>query len=133
MSRQSARERGAAAVEMALVLPVLILLVGGIIDLGRAFMTEILVTNAAREGTRVATVVRDPADLGQVTTRAATAAGLAPPVVPTVTITPSTGCTATGYTGNVTVKVSAPFEWVFLGALPGSLPTSLSGTSVMGC
>jgi Flp pilus assembly protein TadG len=60
MARRTSRlERGAAAVEMAIVLPVLILLVGGIIDFGRAFMTQVILTNAAREGTRVAVVTKD--------------------------------------------------------------------------
>ena len=47
-------ERGAAAVEMALMLPVLILLIGGIVDFGRAYYTQIMLTNAAREGARAA-------------------------------------------------------------------------------
>jgi Flp pilus assembly protein TadG len=46
------RERGAAAVEMALILPFLLLLVGGIVDFGRFFYTQNIVVNAAREGAR---------------------------------------------------------------------------------
>ena len=43
MVRRTKRvERGAAAVEMALVLPVLLLLIGGIVDFGRAFFTQIM-------------------------------------------------------------------------------------------
>src|SRR4051812_36652218 len=49
---RSRRERGAAAVEMALVLPLLLLIVGGIIDFGRFFYTQNIVVNAAREGAR---------------------------------------------------------------------------------
>ena len=45
--------RGAAAVEFALVLPLLLLLLGGIIDFGFAFNTQISLTHAAREGVRV--------------------------------------------------------------------------------
>jgi len=52
LPRQSRRERGAAAVEMALVLPLLLLIVGGIIDFGRFFYTQNIVVNAAREGAR---------------------------------------------------------------------------------
>lgn len=47
-------ERGAAAVEMALVMPLLILMVMGIIDFGRIFNGEIQLSQAAREGARVA-------------------------------------------------------------------------------
>ena len=47
------RERGAAAVEMAIVLPVLLLVMGGIVDFGRALFTQNIATNAAREGVRM--------------------------------------------------------------------------------
>ena len=45
---------GAAAVEMALVLPLLLLLVFGIVDFGRALNLQITLTQAAREGVRPA-------------------------------------------------------------------------------
>jgi hypothetical protein len=51
--RNRDNDQGAAAVEMALVLPLLILLLGGIIDFGFAFNTQISLTHAAREGVRV--------------------------------------------------------------------------------
>lgn len=47
-------DRGAAAVEMALVMPLLILMVMGIIDFGRIFNGEIQLSQAAREGARIA-------------------------------------------------------------------------------
>jgi hypothetical protein len=46
-------EGGAAAVEMALVLPLLLLLVFGIIEFGFIFNRWITVTHAAREGVRL--------------------------------------------------------------------------------
>ena len=45
-------ERGAAAVEFAFVLPVLLLLVLGLIEFSLLFNAQISVTNAAREGAR---------------------------------------------------------------------------------
>jgi Flp pilus assembly protein TadG len=48
--------RGAAAVEMALVLPLFLLVVFGIVEFGRAFMVEHLLANAARVGARKAIV-----------------------------------------------------------------------------
>ena len=48
------RERGAAAVEFALVLPILIMLIFGIIDFGRMLNARITITEAAREGARAA-------------------------------------------------------------------------------
>jgi Flp pilus assembly protein TadG len=118
---------------MALVLPVLVMLVFGIVDLGRAFMTEILLTNAAREGSRVAQLTRDAGDLSNVTTRAQAAAELDPTTSATVAIAPTTGCTAAATT-EVTVTVSTSFNWLFLDTLPGiTSPQSLTGTSTVGC
>jgi len=44
--------RGANLVEFAIVLVLLLLVLGGIADLGRAFSTYIAIANAAREGAR---------------------------------------------------------------------------------
>jgi hypothetical protein len=49
-------EGGAAAVEMALVLPILFLLVFGIIEFGFVFNRWISVTHAAREGVRLLSI-----------------------------------------------------------------------------
>lgn len=45
-------DRGAAAVELALVLPVLLLLVMGIVDFGIAYNRQISLSGGAREGAR---------------------------------------------------------------------------------
>lgn len=42
--------RGQSLVEMALLLPILLVLVIGAIEFGRLFYTKIVITNAAREG-----------------------------------------------------------------------------------
>lgn len=47
-------EGGQSLVETALMLPILLLLLVGIVDFGRAFYAYIAVTNAAREGARYA-------------------------------------------------------------------------------
>ena len=49
-------EDGAAAVEFALLLPLLVVLLFGFIQFGIAFNTRIQATNAAREGARMAVV-----------------------------------------------------------------------------
>lgn len=51
MSR--AAERGAVAVEFALLAPVLVMVLLGIMEFGRAYNAQISLTNAAREGVRV--------------------------------------------------------------------------------
>jgi Flp pilus assembly protein TadG len=46
--------RGQAMAEMAIVLPILILLLMGMVDLGRIFHSYLVITNASREGARKA-------------------------------------------------------------------------------
>jgi len=53
---RSVRREGQALVEFALVLPVFLLIVFGVFDLGRAVYAYNTVANAAREGARVASV-----------------------------------------------------------------------------
>ena len=60
-------ERGAEIVELALVLPILMLVLGGIVDFGFLFKNYEVVTNAAREGARFAVVPTVTA--GEVQTR----------------------------------------------------------------
>lgn len=59
--RRRRQRRGAAAVEMALVTPFLLLLVFGIIEFGQVFYVQLVLTNASREGARDACL--DGADL----------------------------------------------------------------------
>lgn len=63
------RERGAAAVEFGLVAPVLLLLVGGIVEFSHMYNLQISVTQAAREAARTMAVEHNDA--------AAIAAGIA--------------------------------------------------------
>jgi Flp pilus assembly protein TadG len=42
--------KGQALVEVALMLPIMLLLILGAVDFGRLFMTKFILTNAAREG-----------------------------------------------------------------------------------
>ena len=51
------REEGAALVEMAIVLPILVLLVFGIIEFGIAFNKRLTIGNATQSAARVATAV----------------------------------------------------------------------------
>jgi Flp pilus assembly protein TadG len=51
-AQSRANDRGAAAVEFALVLPLLLILIFGIIDFGRLLNAKITLTEAAREGAR---------------------------------------------------------------------------------
>jgi hypothetical protein len=49
------KEVGSAAVEFALVLPLVVLLIFGLIDFGRLFFVKISLTSASREAARIST------------------------------------------------------------------------------
>jgi Flp pilus assembly protein TadG len=126
------RDRGAVAVEFALVLPLLLLIVFGIIDFGRALNAQITLTQAAREGARLAAVGN--ADVvGQ--TRAA-ATGLSP-----VNVTVTRCQTGAGPSANAVVSVSYSFSFVTpIGAIAGMFggsgfgsPITLTAQGVMPC
>jgi Flp pilus assembly protein TadG len=51
--RRHRGEKGAALLEAALTIPILLLVAVGIFELGRAYQTWQILTNAAREGARV--------------------------------------------------------------------------------
>ena len=52
-------ERGAAVVEFALILPILILFVFGIVEFGRAYSARIELTGAVRDGARAVALGKD--------------------------------------------------------------------------
>lgn len=129
---RSARDRGAAAVEFALVLPLLLLILCGIIDFGRALNAQITLTQAAREGARLAA-------LGQpnVASRTQAAAIGLSPVSVTVTPCPFDA----GPADDAVVQVSYSFSFITpIGAIAGLFggsglgsPISMSATGTMPC
>lgn len=70
-------DRGAAAVEMALVMPLLIAMIIGIIDFSRIFNAELQLSQAAREGARLASLQMWSSDSAVVTANAAKVAARA--------------------------------------------------------
>ena len=60
MKRVINNEKGASAVEFAIVLPVLVIMVFGIIEFGIVFYNKAMITNACREAARTAIVYRTP-------------------------------------------------------------------------
>ncbi|CAN5504076.1 hypothetical protein BH23ACI1_BH23ACI1_33370 [soil metagenome] len=56
MRKRIRNERGAALLEAAITIPLILLISVGIFEFGRAFQTWQVLTNAAREGARVAII-----------------------------------------------------------------------------
>jgi Flp pilus assembly protein TadG len=125
------RDRGATAVEFALLLPMLLLLIFGIIDFGRALNAQITLTQAARTGARLAA-------LGQpnvVSATQAAATGLSPVSVAV------TACPANA-TQTTAAVVTATYSFHFVtpvGAVAGLFgggfgsPITLTATGEMPC
>ena len=135
------RERGAALLETALVLPLVLLVCVGIFEFGRAYQTWQVLTNAAREGARVA--VLPGATTGTITERVRIymVSGQLPKAADaTVDVAPVTldlGGGATAAASKVTV--SYPFQFMVLqpiarlvvsGSTAGA-PMTMAAVSVM--
>jgi Flp pilus assembly protein TadG len=101
--------RGAAVVEFAVVAPVFIMLVFGMIEYGRMVMVQQLITNASREGARVA--VLDGATTSSVQSQVNSYLTNASISGQTVTVNPNPPSNA-GYGAPVTVTVTIPFNQV---------------------
>ena len=56
MTRFKTNERGAALLEAAITVPIILLISVGIFEFGRAYQTWQVLTNAAREGARLAVI-----------------------------------------------------------------------------
>ena len=122
-------ERGATAVEFAFILPLLLVLVLGIAEFGRAFQVSGTLSAAAREGVRVMALQNDPAAARAAVRDAAPALD---PAVTDVQITiTSASCPTTGTT-STTVELTVTYPLPFLTDFFGS-GVDLSGTGVMRC
>jgi len=113
---------GAALVEFAIVLSLLVMLVFGIVEFGRAYNAQITLTHATREGVRVLAITQD-SDAA----RAATV-GAATTLDPTKLSISTTECSP-GYP----TQVVASYPFFLSIPLVGERTLTLSSTAVMRC
>lgn len=123
-------EKGASAVEFALLLPLLMLILFGIIEFALGLHRQAILTNASREGARLGIVQSvPPITTGAINARIdtyLTAAGISPGNV-TRAITPGT---TTGTP--VIVLLTLPYNFTVLPGLAGIAPTiNLTAQTVM--
>lgn len=132
MSRQS--ERGAVAVEFAILAPLLIMILLGIMEFGRAYNAQISLTNAAREGVRVMAI-----NNSESTAKAAAknVAGALNPglkdekIVFKYQTTPATTPVPTACAANVQVTVTIDHSLTTMTGIAG--PFAMKGTGTMQC
>ena len=128
-------QRGAAVIEFALILPLLLLLLIGGIDMSLALYDKAVITNASREGARAGIVARNPqiseAEIRQVVQNYTQSAlvNLGAGTPPTVSVEQG----SLGADLTLRVSVSYTFQGIGLGDLFSSLgqPWVLSSSTVM--
>ena len=127
-AKRRRRERGSAAVEFALVMPLLLIMVLGIIEFGRAYNIQTTLSAAAREGVRTMALQNsEPA------ARTSTKSAAAPAVsLSDGQISVSAACPAAGSNPSATVRVTVTYPLTFITDFFGPAPT-LTGTGVMRC
>ena len=128
-AKRQRRDRGAAAVEFALVMPLLLVLVLGIAEFGRAYNIQTTLSAAAREGVRTM-ALQNSASAARTATKSAAA--------PAVNLTDGqiTGlptCPAAGTNPLATTTVTVKYTMTFITDLFGMAPLHLIGTGVMRC
>ncbi len=110
-------ERGATAIEFALILPLLLLLIIGLVDFGRMGFVQVSVTSASREGARLSSL--DSTGTGTTATIASYVQTAAPNAAKVSqldgagTLTVSvTQCSGSQSSENTSVTASTNFKWL---------------------
>lgn len=138
------REQGAAMVELAIILPLLLVVLFAVMELGFILYDKALITNASREGARAGIVYRANVTTGEYQPYTAAEIqgvvnaylnhgnNLIPPAQPAITM-PGGVCTGTAFP--LRVRVVSSYAFFLLPNLVTSItgPLTLSGESVMRC
>ncbi|WP_043496534.1 TadE/TadG family type IV pilus assembly protein [Georgenia sp. SUBG003] len=117
-------ERGAAAVEFALVLPILLLLVFGITEFGRAYYAQTTLSNAARDAVREMAIHNAQQNAIDRAVASASALGI---TAAAVAITPSDCSPPTGALPTAEAVITHDLDLIFFGEV------TLTGKGTMRC
>jgi Flp pilus assembly protein TadG len=122
------RRRGVSTVEFALIAPIFFLLVLGFIEVGRGLMIQHLMTNAARQGCRVAVIEgKANADVNAAVLAVLSGEGVSGDTV-SVQVNDSAANASTANPGDeVTVIVSVPASKISWVPVPQFLLGTISG------
>jgi Flp pilus assembly protein TadG len=125
-------EKGAIAVEMAILLPIIVLLLFGSIEFGALLYNKHVVTNASREGARAGIIMQQPKPTSaEITSVAETfvlnnVIDFGSPGTTTITVTNA----GASFPADLTVAVNYVYNFLVLGNL-GFAPVNLGSTTVM--
>ncbi len=122
MNPRRPTDRGSTLVETALMLPLLVLLVFGVVEFGRAYNAQVTLTHAAREGVRELALTQNSVSAANKAVTAATS--LDPSDLSVVTSACNPGQATT-------LKISYPFTYDI--PLFGQSTITLTGEGVMRC
>jgi Flp pilus assembly protein TadG len=128
--RRGHGKEGASAVEFAIILPVLALLILGGMDLGNMFYVDYIITNASREGARYASIYtgNSPPTSAQVSSYVKTTLNYSSYNLNSFNV--SAQYTGTSPNEYVTVTTQAQINWWYLGILLTN-PFQLTATTAM--
>src|SRR3954454_7434096 len=110
-------ERGASAVEFAFIVPLLLLLVLGIAEVGHTFQVQGTLSAAAREGVRAMALRNDPVDARAVVRQAASS--LDPGITDAQISIDAQSCLTAG-NGNNLVRLTIRYPMPYLTGFFGS-------------
>jgi Flp pilus assembly protein TadG len=114
MRRRIRNQRGAALLEAAITIPIILLISVGIFEFGRAYQTWQVLTNAAREGARIAIINGNTDDNVRDTVRNYMSGGRLTGVdAATVSINRNVAVAGWG-SGGSQVTINYPFQFIVL-------------------
>lgn len=118
------KQRGQSLVEVAFVLPILLVLLLGIFDFGRAIYAYNALSNASREAVRLAIVDQNATAITAEARKASIGLDTS-----AVNVSSSTSCLKIGCVASVTVD----YQWSAITPIIGSIvgPIALSSTTAM--
>src|SRR5437879_8491499 len=114
MRRRLLGEKGTAIIETAVTLPLLLLVAVGIFEFGRAYQTWQVLTNAAREGARVAVLPNPVAGAPEARVRQYMTSGQLPNAASATVIVDQTATVSygAGTASASIVTVNYPFQFM---------------------
>ncbi len=126
VKRKQTEPRGQSLVEVALTFPILVMLLLGVLDFGRAYYALVIFNDAAAEGAAYAATRQDGGDI-VLRVQGAEAASLVP--MDTVEVDVSPGPYSVGSGVTVTATYHMPIFTPFVNALVGSDSLTLRGSA----